>query len=136
MRFKEISAGGVVVDDGRVLVLENTSREWVFPKGKLKRGEPYSRAATREVAEETGLRARIMRPLQSTHYVYKSGGLPIEKTVRWFLMTPESGTVVLRMHGLRQAVWLSLDAAAERLTWDEDRGLIAAARSLAEDVLA
>jgi len=67
MRFKEISAGGVVVDDGRVLVLENTSREWVFPKGKLKRGEPYSRAATREVAEETGLRARIMRPLQSTH---------------------------------------------------------------------
>ena len=29
MRFKEISAGGVVVDDGRVLVLENTSRDLI-----------------------------------------------------------------------------------------------------------
>jgi hypothetical protein len=29
----------------------------------------------------------------------------------------------------RQAIWLGLDDAAHRLTWEEDRGLIAAARA-------
>jgi 8-oxo-dGTP pyrophosphatase MutT (NUDIX family) len=129
MRIKEIAAGGVVVNGDRVLLLENARGEWVFPKGKLERGEHYSRAAIREVAEETGLRARVVRPLQLTCYVYQSGGQPIEKTVHWFLMAPESGTVVMPVERFRQAIWLGLDDAAHRLTWEEDRGLIAAARA-------
>jgi ADP-ribose pyrophosphatase YjhB (NUDIX family) len=81
------------------------------------------------VAEETGLRARVVRPLQLTRYVYQSGDQPIEKTVHWFLMAPESGTVVMPVERFRQAIWLGLDDAAHRLTWEEDRGLIAAARA-------
>ena len=62
-----------MVNGDRVLLLENARGEWVFPKGKLERGEHYSRAAIREVAEETGLRARVVRSLQLTRYVYQSG---------------------------------------------------------------
>jgi 8-oxo-dGTP pyrophosphatase MutT (NUDIX family) len=129
MRIKEIAAGGVVVNGDRVLLLENARGEWVFPKGKLERGEHYSRAAIREVAEETGLRARVVCALPQTRYVYQMGEQPIEKTVHWFLMAPESGTVVMPVERFRQAIWLGLDDAAHRLTWEEDRGLIAAARA-------
>ena len=44
-------------------------------------------------------------------------------------MAPESGTVVMPVERFRQAIWLGLDDAAHRLTWEEDRGLIAAARA-------
>jgi 8-oxo-dGTP pyrophosphatase MutT (NUDIX family) len=132
MPIREVSAGGVVVNGDRVLVLENPRGEWVLPKGKLERGEDHARAATREVGEETGLRARILRPITSTGYTYERGGEPVEKTVHWFLMAPESATVVIPMHGFRQALWLSLDDAAERLTWEGERGLIAAVRESAE----
>ena len=114
-------------------MVQTEGGDWVLPKGKLHRGEHYAHAATREVAEETGLRAGILRPLQSTHYTYLSGGEPIDKTVHWFLMTPKSGTVLVPVERFRQAAWLSLEEAAQRLTWEEDRGLIATVLWLNEE---
>lgn len=133
MRIVEISAGGVVVVGDRVLALEMDNGDWTLPKGKLRTGEHYSHAAVREVAEETGVRATVVRPLQSTHYIYQSDGRPIEKTVHWFLMTPDSGTVVVPVESSRRATWLTLDEAATRLTWEEDRGLIATVRWLKQE---
>ena len=62
------SAGGVVLDDeGRVaLVEQRDSRKrwrWTLPKGRIDAGESAETAALREVYEESGLRAEIVRPL-------------------------------------------------------------------------
>ena len=62
------SAGGVVIDDdGRVaLVEQRDSRKrwrWTLPKGRIDAGESAETAALREVYEESGLRAEIVRPL-------------------------------------------------------------------------
>jgi 8-oxo-dGTP pyrophosphatase MutT (NUDIX family) len=124
--IREVSAGGVVLAGDRVLVLETVKGAWVLPKGKLQSGEDYARAAIREVAEETGVRARVVRKLDITRYSYQSRGQTIQKSVHWFVMTPESGTVVLPTHGFRQVVWLSPDDAVARLSGKAERELLAA----------
>jgi len=67
-RGKWMSAGGVVVDSrGRVALVRQWDRSgrlrWTLPKGKLDPGESLEEAALREVHEEAGLRATIVRHL-------------------------------------------------------------------------
>jgi ADP-ribose pyrophosphatase YjhB (NUDIX family) len=62
------SAGGVVIDGrGRIALVRQRDRKgrwrWTLPKGRIDRGETAEAAALREVHEESGLRARIVRPI-------------------------------------------------------------------------
>jgi ADP-ribose pyrophosphatase YjhB (NUDIX family) len=50
--------------DGRLLMLRQPHRQgWSLPGGLLSRGEDASAAVVREVAEETGLRIEVGRPV-------------------------------------------------------------------------
>jgi ADP-ribose pyrophosphatase YjhB (NUDIX family) len=65
---KWASAGGVVVDaDGCVALIREPDRRgrrrWTLPKGRIDPGETPEAAALREVYEESGLRASIVRPI-------------------------------------------------------------------------
>jgi len=50
-----VSVKGVLVRDGRVLLLKNERDEWELPGGKLELGEEPAACVAREIAEETGL---------------------------------------------------------------------------------
>jgi 8-oxo-dGTP pyrophosphatase MutT (NUDIX family) len=65
---KWTSAGGVVVDArGCVALIRERDRRgrsrWTLPKGRVDAGETPEVAALREVYEESGLRASIVRPI-------------------------------------------------------------------------
>ncbi|WP_114853574.1 NUDIX hydrolase [Brachybacterium sp. YJGR34] len=47
--------------------------DWSVPKGKLDKGETFPAAAVREVAEETGYRVRLHRPLPASVYLLPDG---------------------------------------------------------------
>lgn len=49
-----VSVKGVVVRDGRVLLLRNERDEWELPGGKLEGGEDPKSCVVREIAEEVG----------------------------------------------------------------------------------
>ncbi len=75
--LEEHSAGGVVfrkTDKGYEFLLGKHSgyHKWVLPKGLVERGETHEEAAAREVAEEVGVRARIVdvAPLKTIAYWY------------------------------------------------------------------
>src|SRR5215831_5828190 len=62
------SAGGAVIDDrGRIALVRQRDRRgrwrWTLPKGRMDPGETVEVTALREVYEESGLRARILRPI-------------------------------------------------------------------------
>jgi 8-oxo-dGTP diphosphatase len=118
------AAGGVVVREGQVaLVHRPRYDDWTLPKGKLDPGESFEEAALREVEEETGLRAQLVRELPATHY--EVNGRP--KIVRYWLMdvdhegpfVPNDETDALR--------WVAPDEALRLLTYDRDRDLVAGA---------
>ncbi len=57
------SVKGVVIHDGRVLLLLNERGEWDLPGGRPDPGEAHGAALRREVQEETGLSVEIGRAL-------------------------------------------------------------------------
>ena len=103
------AAGGVVVrrQDGQdeVLVVHRPRYDdWTLPKGKLKPGESDEEGALREVEEETGLRCRLGRELQTVSYVDHRGR---DKTVRYWEMAPLDGTFSPN-HEVDEVRWLTL----------------------------
>ena len=54
-----VSVKGVLVHEGRVLLLLNERDEWDLPGGRPDPGETFPQALEREVREETGLAAAV-----------------------------------------------------------------------------
>ena len=67
------SCGGVVIFRGKILVLyksyKNKYEGWVLPKGTVEEGEEFKETAAREVLEETGVRASIIKYIGKSQYL-------------------------------------------------------------------
>jgi 8-oxo-dGTP diphosphatase len=120
------AAGGVVRRTGaggrrEIAVIHRPKHfDWSFPKGKLEPGESHEQAAVREVEEETGLRCRLERELDSVSYVDPKGR---PKTVRYWEMTVVGGQFRANEE-VDELRWLEVEDAAERLTHRRDRDLL------------
>jgi 8-oxo-dGTP pyrophosphatase MutT (NUDIX family) len=124
------AAGGVVVRgdrDGREVALVHRPRydDWTFPKGKVIAGERDEEAALREVREETGIDAEILRELPSVDYTHRSGAV---KSVRYWLMRETGGTFDPNDE-VDRLRWLPPAEAATLLTYGRDRAVLDAAVS-------
>ena len=118
------AAGGVVARDGLIaLVHRPRYDDWTLPKGKLDAGESFEEAALREIEEETGLRARLVRELPETHYEVR--GRP--KVVRYWLMEVESDPGFVPNDEVDELRWLEPAQASALLTYERDRDVLAAA---------
>lgn len=85
--MKENSAGGVVIKDGQVLLLRKYFGDWVLPKGKIEKGETTSITALREVKEESGVDAHIVKRVGYAKYIYyNQESEKVYKRVDYYLM--------------------------------------------------
>ncbi len=118
--------------------------DWSFPKGKMKPGEHPLVNAVREVAEETGVRAVLGRPLGWTRYRVSDrpkrvdywaatpqpppvAGQPDKPTGQIFL----NGAAASRAHDgfvpgdeVDKLEWLGAEAALERLSYEHDAAML------------
>ncbi len=131
--MEEFSAGGVVVRDGQVVVIRPVRRGargqavLGLPKGHPDAGETAEQAAIREVREETGVEGEIIAPLGTIEYVYERKGRRRTKRVTFFLFRYESGSLEDHDHEIEEARWMPIEEAAEALTYDGEREVIARA---------
>ena len=88
------SCGGVVIFRGKILLLyknyKNKYEGWVLPKGTVEAGEEYKDTAMREVDEETGVKATLMKYIGKSQYSFTVPEDVVEKTVHWYLMMADS----------------------------------------------
>jgi 8-oxo-dGTP diphosphatase len=97
--------------------------DWSLPKGKAFEGESDEDCAVREVEEETGLRGQLLFELPSTSY-RDAHGRP--KVVRYWAMTAAGNEGAVPATEVDQLRWFPLAEAAEWLTWEGDKRVLAA----------
>ena len=99
-----------------VLVGRSWERLWVLPKGTPRPGEATPDVALREVAEESGITARIVTELGSIHYGFARSGVRYNKEVLYYLMEATGGDVSLHDHEYDDSRWFPLSEALRLLT--------------------
>lgn len=122
------AAGAVVlrVRNGRTQVLiEHVPRygTWGLPKGHQEPDEPLPVTAVREVAEETGVRVRLSRPLPPLDYMVGRD----HKRVHWWLGAAEDETVAPRDDEADEVLWATVGEADALLAHEDERALLARA---------
>ena len=88
------SCGGVVIHRGKILALyksyKNRYEGWVLPKGTVEEGETHEQTALREVAEEAGVKASIVKYIGKSQYNFSVPEDMVTKEVHWYLMSADN----------------------------------------------
>jgi 8-oxo-dGTP pyrophosphatase MutT (NUDIX family) len=145
---REFSAGGVTVRklDRRWMVaaIRPGGRKpgtWALPKGAVDPGEDPAATAVREVAEETGVRARLDRKLGDIRYVYRQSweggsGERVFKIVSFYLLRYSGGRLGEIApefeHEVAEVRWLPLEEAPRLLAYKGEREMAAKAIEVLE----
>jgi 8-oxo-dGTP pyrophosphatase MutT (NUDIX family) len=136
---KEFSAGGVVRDGDRAVVIVPVKRDQRgrrvlgLPKGHLDGDETPAEAAAREVAEEAGVRGDLLGALGDVEYVYERQGQSIVKRVRFYLFAYRAGDPADHDHEIERAFWMPLAEAADALTYEGEREMVRRAMSWTDE---
>jgi 8-oxo-dGTP diphosphatase len=127
-RTRDIEAAGAVVfrrkGERREVLLVHRPKydDWSFPKGKLDRGEHVTAAAVREVAEETGLRIRLGRPLRSQRYRVGHRWKRVRYWVGRVRADADDDVADYERPGeIDKVVWVPIADATRLLTYPHDR---------------
>ena len=136
---QEHSSGGAVISfrDGVpyvALIATRDGTRWGLPKGAVASGETSQQAALREVLEETGLIADIVRPLDTIEYVFRAGDSLIKKRVDFYLMLYVGGTLTPQLSEVDDAQWFALSEAIQRASFDSERKLLEDAQNAIESI--
>jgi len=98
---QKIVLGGVVIKDGKILILQRHKDEdvypnmWELPSGKREPLEPSETSLIREVREETGLDVKIIMPFSVFDYQIEKPDEIRDSTQINFLVAPLSDNIIL-----------------------------------------
>ncbi len=88
--IEAVSCGGVVIHKGKILLLYKNYKHryegWVLPKGTVEDDEEYKETAIREVREEAGVKANIIKYIGKSQYSFMIANDTVIKDVHWYLM--------------------------------------------------
>lgn len=120
------AAGGVIIDDGRMLILDRPSRDEVrLPKGHIEPGEAPQETALREVQEETGLGGlEIVDDLGSRVVEFDYKNAHYRRTEHYFLMRRTSEAQISRPPKDARdfhPMWVPIDKAVDMLTYSAEQ---------------
>jgi 8-oxo-dGTP pyrophosphatase MutT (NUDIX family) len=99
-----------------------------LPKGHPDGDESEIEAATREVHEETGVRAEPIEKLGEIQYTYERKGHPVRKRVAFYLFEYRDGELA-HDDEIEQVQWMPLEEAARSLTYEGEREMVERALS-------
>lgn len=124
--MKEHSAGGVVIHENKVLLLKKYFGDWVLPKGKIEDEETTAVTAIREVGEETGIKAKIVKKIgYARYYYFNQKGEKVSKRVDYYYMTLEGGELIpQKEEGFSLADFIDYNQAINLLKHDSEKNMV------------
>ena len=139
--INEHSAGGVVFrrrKKGRTiewLICKHSGyHKWVLPKGIIETGELAEDAALREVGEETGVKAKIVKKIiPDVTYKYTKNGVLVDKNVEFFLMEYASGDIKDHCWEMEEVKWAPANEALELLEYHTEKRIFERAIKISKD---
>lgn len=131
---RAVSAGGVVVRQGPagpevVICGRDSDGVWGLPKGTPDEGETLEAAAVREVCEETGLQAEIVKKIGVVEYWFACDGIRYHKWVHHYLMRTTGGNTAEHDSEYDRVEWFPIEKAKATLTFDNDKKMVEQARA-------
>jgi 8-oxo-dGTP pyrophosphatase MutT (NUDIX family) len=127
----------LIVHGSQILLISvMEGKRWQLPKGHIEEGETPEQTAVREVREETGVTGRVLSPLPGVEYWFVDRGRKrVHKTVDYFLLDYVSGDPAnYDRREVSGAEWMSWDEGIARLTFENERKAVQAAREIVERV--
>lgn len=112
----EKSCGAIIFNEGKVLVVKQTSGFYGFPKGHVEIGETEKETAIREVKEETGLDIKIISDKRYTQsYIVKEN---VHKDVVFFIAKLENNNEKRQVEEIEEILWIDINEVENILTYD------------------
>lgn len=112
----EKSCGAIIFNEGKVLVVKQTSGLYGFPKGHVEIGETEKETAIREIKEETGLDIKIISDKRYTQsYIVKEN---VHKDVVFFLASIENNNEKRQVEEIEEILWIDINEVENILTYD------------------
>ena len=131
------SAGGVVYkkDKGLLkvcLIAKKDGDIWALPKGRVKAGETWEKAAIREILEETGHLATISGSVDKIDYFFywKANRTLYYKMVSFFLMPLVSENFAERDGEADDLGWFTFQEAWHKVYYQSEKNIIRQAQNI------
>lgn len=119
-------AGGIILLGDQVVLRRTPKSEYLFPKGHIDPGETPEQTAVREVAEETGLDARIIAPVGQASFSYQGDNYVVD----FYLMTATAQLPDWQQHLATDVVTVPVEEVAGLLSFESYRRLWARAEAM------
>ncbi len=113
----EKSCGTIIIDNNKVLLIQQKSGFFGFPKGHMESGESEIETAVRETKEETNIDVIVKENMRfSLSYIQKG---TILKEVVYFVAVPiNSNNLKVQEKEIKEGFWVDIDDVESKLTFD------------------
>lgn len=120
--MKEISAGGIILNDGKVAIVSQREISFSFPKGHMRKSETTKEAAYREILEETGLKKADLKYIKELGIIKRpitrSGN---QKDIHIFLFTTDKKELKSKDKNNPAAFWVRVQDVSKMVSNKHDK---------------
>ncbi len=129
----EKSAGAIIFNDDKFLLLKYGYGHWGFVKGNIEEKENAEETIKRELEEETGIKkCEIMKGFkEKINYFYKKEGETVLKKVVYYLLKTSEEEVRLSYEH-DDYKWLGFEEALEKLSFENAKKVLKKAKKYLE----
>ena len=125
-------AGGMVFNNGKVLIVKNERGNWEFPKEIVHNGDLTNEVVVKKVKEQSGISADIISTAGQTNYDFFSVSRqkPLCDRITWYIMKSLNNNDYItednseKSNNTEKYGFFTIDEAMERISGNQDKALL------------
>jgi 8-oxo-dGTP pyrophosphatase MutT (NUDIX family) len=128
---KVVSAGGVVLwkhdNDIFICIVKRRNKGvWILPRGRIEKNEHMEETVIREIKEETGIEATIIKKIGVISYSFYSSKdkVTYNKVVHFYLLRLDKQEDFVPNQEIEEKLWVPLNKAKEILSYEAEKNII------------